>query len=454
MPEAKKSEGLERGLKNRHIQMIALGGCIGTGLFYGTAESIPLAGPAIILAYLLGGSIIYMIIRMMGEMATEEPVAGAFSHFAYKYWGGYPGFLAGWNYWFLYILVSMAELSVMGKYIHYWYGDMFPPWLVALAAILIITAINLVSVKFFGEAEFWLALIKVLAVVGMIGFGLFLIFQGVMDKESTVRVSNLWNFGLLSENGWHGVWISLVIVMFSFGGTELIGITAGEAENPQETIPRAVKQVMWRILIFYLGAIIIMLIMVPWTQMDPGKSPFVLVFDALGIPYVGGILNFVILTAAISVYNSGMYSNGRMLFGLAEQGNAPKFFMRLSSNKIPYIAVLFSSAVTLTAVAVNFAVPDGAFMIVMSVAIAAAVITWAMIVLVHLRFRKAMEGKNIKFKTPFYPVVNYICLVFLAIVIGAMTQFGNFKVAVYVAPAWILITFIGYKVKQSMDAKK
>lgn len=453
MPEAQKKEGLERGLKNRHIQMIALGGCIGTGLFYGTAESIPLAGPMIILAYLLGGSIIYMIIRMMGEMATEEPVAGAFSHFAYKYWGDYPGFLAGWNYWLLYILVSMAELSVMGIYINYWFPAV-PGWLVALIAIILITSINLVSVKFFGEAEFWLALIKVVAVVGMIAFGLFLIFKGLMNPESTVRVSNLWSFGLMSESGWWGVWVSLVVVMFSFGGTELIGITAGEADQPEKTIPRAVRQVMWRILIFYLGAIIVMLIMVPWTQINPKVSPFVLVFDALGIKHVGGILNFVILTAAISVYNSGIYSNGRMLYGLAEQGNAPKFFMKLSSNKIPYIAVLFSSCITLIAVVVNFLTPDGAFMKVMSVAIAAAVITWAMIVLVHLRFRKAMAGKNIKFKTPFYPIINYICLIFLAVVIGAMSQFGNFKIAVYVAPAWIALTYIGYRIKVSLDAKK
>lgn len=452
MHDVENKEGLERGLKNRHIQMIALGGCIGTGLFYGTAESIPLAGPAIILAYLLGGSVIYMIIRMMGEMSTEEPVAGAFSYFAYKYWGNYPGFLAGWNYWFLYILVSMAELSVMGKYISYWYGDAFPPWMVALAAIVIITAINLVSVKFFGEAEFWLALIKVVAVVGMIAFGLFLILKGLMDSESTVRVSNLWDHGFLSDNGWWGVWVSLVVVMFSFGGTELIGITAGEADNPQETIPRAVRQVMWRILIFYLGAIIIMLIMVPWNQMDAGISPFVLVFDSLGFKHVGGILNFVILTAAISVYNSGIYSNGRMLFGLAEQGNAPKFFMRLSANKIPYIAVLFSSGVTLVAVIINF-MTENAFMIVMSVAIAAAVITWAMIVLVHLRFRKAFGDKNIRFKTPFFPVANYICLVFLAVVIAAMTQFGSFKYAVYVAPIWILLTYIGYRAKLYFEVK-
>lgn len=455
MHGSETNEGLVRGLKNRHIQMIALGGCIGTGLFYGTAESIPMAGPAIIFAYLLGGSVIYMIIRMMGEMATEEPVAGAFSHFAYKYWGAYPGFLAGWNYWFLYILVSMAELSVMGIYINYWFPT-FPLWVTALMAIILITSINLASVKFFGEAEFWLALIKVIAVVGMIAFGLFLIAKGLIapDPDSTVHVSNLWSDGGFFATGWHGVWLSLVIVMFSFGGTELIGITAGEADNPRETLPRAVRQVMWRILIFYLGAIIIMLILVPWREIGPGMSPFVLVFEKLGIPHVPAILNFIILTAAISVYNSGVYSNGRMLFGLAEQGNAPKIFLKLSKNKIPYVAVLFSSCCTMAAVVVNFLVPDGAFMMVMSVAIAASVITWGMIILVHLRFRKAHEGKALGFKTPFFPIANYLCLIFLVIVLGSMTQLDSFKHSVYVLPAWVAITYIGYLFKKSVDAKK
>lgn len=453
MPEAQKKEGLERGLKNRHIQMIALGGCIGTGLFYGTAKSIPMAGPMIILAYLIGGLAIYMIIRMMGEMATEEPVAGAFSHFAYKYWGNYPGFLAGWNYWFLYILVSMAELSVMGGYMQRWFPEL-DPWIVALLAIVLITTINLVSVKFFGEAEFWLALIKVVAVVGMIVFGLFLIGKGMADSSSTVRVSNLWTYGLLGDSGWKGVWLALVVVMFSFGGTELIGITAGEAENPEKTIPKAIRQVMWRILIFYIGAIVVMLIMVPWTQMSNVKSPFVLVFDKLGIPHVPDLLNFVILTAALSVYNSGIYSNGRMLFGLAEQGNAPKFFLKLNKNKIPYVGILFSSFCTLAAVVVNFLVPEGAFMIVMTVAIGAAVITWALIVLVHLRFRKAHQNTNLKFKTPLYPVVNYLCLIFLAAVVAAMTQTEQEKMAVLVAPAWIALTYVGYRVKVYLDAKK
>lgn len=431
--------------------MIALGGCIGTGLFYGTAESIPLAGPGLILGYLLGGFVIYMIIRMLGEMATQEPVSGAFSHFANKYCGQYAGFLAGWNYWLLYILVSMAELSAIGRYIYTWFPD-FPIWLTVLSSIVIITAINLASVKFFGETEFWLALIKVLAVVGMIVFGLYLVAKGFVSEQSTVKISNLWEFGIFPNGAW-GVWVSLVIVMFSFGGTEMIAIAAAETDNPQKTIPQAIKQVMWRILIFYIGSIIIMLVLVPWHDIKQGISPFVLVFDQLGLPNVAGILNFIILTAAISVYNSGIYSNGRMLFGLAEQGHAPKVFMKLSHNHVPYAAIAFSSAVTLIAVVINLLVPNGAFMIVMSVAIAAAVITWGLIVIMHMRFRRAHQADQLTFKTPFFPYVNYFCLIFLVVVIGAMTQLDSFRPAVYVMPVWLILTYLGFRLKQKMDRK-
>ena len=434
---------LARGLKNRHIQMIALGGAIGTGLFYGSAASIQLVGPGIIVSYIIGGFVMYLIMRMLGEMSTEEPVAGAFSHFAYKYWGEFAGFLAGWNYWFLYILVSMAELTVVGIYVAYWFPD-FPAWLTSLIVLVSITAINLINVRLYGEAEFWFAIIKVLAVIGMIVLGIVLILFG-LGGEAT-GISNLWTHGGFFPNGMWGLLLSLVVVMFSFGGTELIGITAGEADDPKKSIPQAIRQVMWRILIFYIGALTVMMIIFPWNQVGMEGSPFVTIFSKLGIGSAAHILNFVVLTAAISVYNSGIYSNGRMLYSLAEQGNAPKFFTKLGANKVPYVAILFSSACTLVVVAINYLIPEGAFMQVMAVATTAATITWVMIVLVHMRFRKAhaADVSKLTFPAPFYPIANYFCVGFMALIIVMMTQMESMQMAVFVLPAWLIVLYVGF----------
>lgn len=447
---------LKRGLKNRHIQMIALGGAIGTGLFYGSAESIALVGPAILLAYLLGGFIIYLIMTMMGEMSTHEPVAGAFSHFSYKYWGEFPGFLAGWNYWFLYILVSMAELSVIGIYIQVWFPDI-PLWVSSLTVLIIITIINLFSIRIYGEFEFWFALVKVLAIILLIALGAYLILTGT-DGAS---IANLWQHGGFFPYGIKEFLLSLVIVMFSFGGTELIGITAGEADDPKKSIPKAIKQVIWRILLFYILSIAVLMILHPWNEIGTDGSPFVIIFKEMGFGIVNTPLgeinipatffNIVVLSAAISVYNSGIYSNGRMLFGLAEQGNAPKFFMKLNRNSAPVVAILFSSLCTLIAVVINFLVPEGAFMRIMSLAVAAATITWGLIVIVQYKFRKQVDEKSLTFKVPFYPISNFIALAFLALLLVMMTQSGNMVYAVIVIPIWIIVLYIGFRVKKRLE---
>ena len=441
---------LARGLKNRHIQMIALGGAIGTGLFYGSAASIQLAGPAVILGYVIGGIIMYMVMRMLGEMSVEEPVSSAFSHFAYKYWGAFPGFLAGWNYWFLYVLVSMAELSVVGIYVEYWLAD-FPRWLSSLIVLIGVTLANLMNVKIYGESEFWLALIKVLAVSSMIVLGLFLIFTGMGGSETSI--SNLWAYGGFFPNGATGLMLSLVVIMFSFGGTELIGITAGEADNPKKSIPKAINQVIARILIFYVGAIAVMIVLYPWNKVGMDGSPFVMIFSHLGVNSAAGLLNLVVLTAAISVYNSAVYSNGRMLYGLALQGNAPSFFGVLNQKRVPVRAILFSSFCTLGAVALNFAIPDGAFMRVMSLATVCAVITWVMIILVQLRFRKAHDIKKLTFAAPFYPYANYICLVFFALIIGFMLGIETMRASVWLIPVWLIVLYGGFHLKRRLAAK-
>lgn len=452
-----KHEELHRGLKNRHIQMIALGGAIGTGLFYGSGTTIRLVGPGISLSYIIGGIAIFFVIRALGEMSVDEPVSGSFSHYAYRYWGDFPGFFSGWNYWFNYVVVSMAELSVVGVYINFWYPSV-PTWVSALIFLVMITLINLINVKAFGEFEFWFALIKVVAIIAMILLGLAIIFFGFGNNGQPTGLSNLWAHGGYLPNGLWGLLLSLVIVMFSFGGVELIGITAGEADNPKISIPKAINQVIWRILIFYVGALLVLTIIYPWDQVGTTGSPFVEIFSKIGIPAAAGILNVVVLTAALSTYNSGLYSNGRMLHSLALHGSAPKMFARLSKSGAPVNGVVFSSALTLIAVVLNFLVPGKVFLYLISVAMIAAVFNWAMILITHLKFRRLKqevgEAEKLAFKLPFHPISNYVTLAFLAMVTGLMAFIPDMVYALYIGPVWVLILYIGYKLRGPLKSKE
>ncbi len=442
--------GLRRALTTRHIQMIAFGGAIGTGLFYGSAEGIKLAGPSILLAYALGGIVIFFVVRAMGEMSVHRPSSGSFSRYANDYWSPRAGFVAGWNYWFNYVAVAMAELTVVGQYIQYWFPSV-PAWASAAAVLLVITAVNLVGVKAFGEFEFWFAAIKVAAVVGMIALGLYVIAAGVNSNPRLPDPSfgHLFSDGFLAK-GLTGLAASLVFVMFSFGGIELIGITAGEAENPQRSIPKAVNQVVYRILIFYIGALTIVMAVVPWDAIDGKLSPFVQIFDSVGISVAAHVLNFVVLTAALSVYNSGLYSNGRVLYSLARQGNAPKAFMRLSRRGIPYAGVLFSSMVTAVAVAVIYFLPETAFSILMAMALGASIISWVMILLTHRAFRKRIGSgaAGLAFKLPGGLASNGVALVCLVGVFILMAFNPDYRTSVAVMPIWLFILFAAYEAKK------
>ncbi|WP_279132829.1 amino acid permease [Megasphaera elsdenii] len=328
----KEASQMQRGLKNRHLQMIALGGAIGTGLFYGSASTISLGGPSVIAAYLICGIVIFLIMRMLGEMAVEEPVSGSFSYYADKYWGPFPGFMLGWNYWFSYVIISMAELTAVGIYVHYWLPDL-PQWVTALVCLIAITCLNLVNVRAYGETEFWMSFIKVAAILGMIALGAWLILQD--SRPFPQNFSNLWAYGGILPKGIWGFCLAMVTVIFSFGGVELIGITAGEAENPERSLPKAINQIIWRILVFYIGTMVVIMTLWPWNQIGTQNSPFVQIFTNVGFPAAANLLNFVVLAAAISVYNSAIYGNSRIAFGLAEEGNAPQWFKKLSSRGVP-----------------------------------------------------------------------------------------------------------------------
>ncbi|KKO64839.1 Aromatic amino acid transport protein AroP [Janthinobacterium sp. KBS0711] len=439
---------LKRGLKSRHIQLIALGGAIGTGLFLGIAQTIKMAGPSVLLGYGIAGVIAFLIMRQLGEMVVDEPVAGSFSYFADKYCGHLPGFLSGWNYWVLYVLVSMAELTAVGIYVQYWWPGV-PTWVSALVFFCAINAVSLLNVKAFGEMEFWFAIIKVVAIIGMIVFGSYLLASG--DAGPQASVANLWQHGGFFPNGWQGLVMAMAVIMFSFGGLELVGITAAEADDPSTTIPRATNQAIYRILIFYIGALGILLSLYPWQNVVTGGSPFVLIFHALDSNLVATALNVVVLTAALSVYNSGVYCNTRMLFGLAKQGNAPRALLRLNRRGVPLAALGVSALATGACVVVNYFMPGEAFEVLMGLVVSALIINWAMISWIHLRFRaqKKAEGKTTLFQSLGYPFTNYLCLVFLAGILVIMYLTPGLRISVYLIPVWLAALGIGYWIKQN-----
>jgi aromatic amino acid transport protein AroP len=464
---------LKRGLRNRHIQLIALGGAIGTGLFLGIGPAAVLAGPSVILGYAVAGFIAFLIMRQLGEMVVEEPVSGSFSHFAFKYWGGFAGFASGWNYWILYVLVSMAELTAIGVYIHFWWPEI-PLWVSSLFFFIVINAVNLSSVKVYGEAEFWFSIVKVVAIIAMIIFGSYLLLSGTGGERASV--TNLWNDGgffpqgILNADGnggFTGLLAAMALIMFAFGGLELIGITAAEAENPEKNIPKATNQVIYRILIFYIGALIILFSLSPWRDITAGSSPFVAVFDTLkGFEFtlfgrtffftsiIANALNIIVLTAALSVYNSCVYSNSRMLFGLAQQGNAPKFLNKLSKQHVPVRATLVSSAFVAICILVNVIMPKEALNIMMSLVVSALIINWVMISVTHLYFRKQknIEGHQTKFRAFWYPFTNYLCLIFLVGVLVIMWITGM-KVPVELIPVWLILLYISYRIVKGSKIK-
>lgn len=465
---------LQRGLTNRHIQLIALGGAIGTGLFLGIGPAAVLAGPSVILGYAIAGIIAFFIMRQLGEMVVNEPVSGSFSHFAYKYWGSFAGFASGWNYWILYVLVSMSELTAIGIYVQFWWPDI-PLWASSLFFFIVINALNLGSVKMFGEAEFWFSIIKVIAIIAMIIFGSYLLISGTGGEQATIQ--NLWNNGGFfpkgwlsgnSEDGFSGLFAAMALIMFSFGGLELIGITAAEAKNPEKTIPKATNQVIYRILIFYVGALIILFSLAPWETITDKSSPFVMVFENLnGLKFnlfgntidfsrlIANALNIIVLTAALSVYNSSVYSNSRMLYGLAEQGNAPKFLKKLNKNHVPVMAIVVSSIFAAVCIIINKVIPEDAFHILMSLVVSSLVINWIMISITHLKYRKQKELENSKtlFPSFIYPISNYICLIFLFGILIVM-WFTGLKISVELIPAWLIFLYISYLIVKANKKKK
>lgn len=436
---------LHRGLEARHIQMIALGGTIGVGLFMGSASTIQWTGPSVLLAYAIAGIFIFFIMRAMGEMLYVEPSTGSFATFGHKYIHPLAGYMTAWSNWFQWVIVGMAEIVAVGAYMQYWFPDL-PAWIPGIIAMAILGAANLISVKSFGEFEFWFALIKIITIVLMIFAGIGLIFFGLGNGGDAIGLSNLWANGGFFAGGWSGFFFALSLVVAAYQGVELIGITAGEARDPKNTLTKAIQSIIWRILIFYIGAIFVIVTVYPWNELNSIGSPFVATFAKVGITAAAGVINFVVITAAMSGCNSGIYSAGRMLYTLGVNGQAPKSFTKLSRNGVPLLGTIGVMIGLGIGVILSYIAPENLFVYVYSSSVLPGMVPWFVILISQIRFRK-MKGAELDdhpFKMPFAPVTNYLTLAFLVAVLVGMWFNDDTRMSLIVGIVFLALVTISY----------
>ncbi|MFG1782040.1 amino acid permease [Rhodococcus oryzae] len=437
---------LTRGLTARHIRFIALGSAIGTGLFYGSAAAIQQAGPSVLLAYLIGGLAVYIVLRALGEMAVSNPVSGSFGEYASKHLGPLAGFMTGWTYTFEMIVVCLADVTAFGVYMGFWFPDV-PRWIWVLAIVFFIGAINLLSVKVFGELEFWFTLIKVAAIVAMIAGGIAILIFGFGIHDTSTGISQLWSEGGFFATGLGGFVGCFAIVVFAFGGTEIIGVTAGEAQDPERTIPRAVNTVPIRIMLFYVLTLAVIMAINPWQSIGTDGSPFVQIFQGLGIGPAATVLNIVVITAALSAINSDIFGAGRMMFGMAQRGQAPAIMRRVSRNGVPWMTVVIMIVALLVGVLLNYAIPESVFLVIASIATFATIFVWLMILLSQYRSRRRMsaeETAELKFPVPFWPYGQMLAIAFLVFVIVVLAFSADTRVALVVGAVWLILLTVSY----------
>ncbi|WP_146112580.1 amino acid permease [Arthrobacter sp. MYb213] len=441
---------LKRGLSSRHLQMIAIGGSIGTGLFVASGGSIAQAGPGgALVAFAAVGLMVYLLMQSLGEMTAKIPVAGSFQTFATRFVSPSFGFAIGWNYWFNWAITVAAELVAAGIVMSFWLPDV-PGWVWAGGFLVVLTALNALSSKAFGEGEFWLALIKVVAVIAFIIAGVLMIF-GILGSH-TDPLAN-WREG---QDVFNGGWLSIVAVFmiagFSFQGTELVGVAAGEAKDPRREVPRAVRTVFWRIMLFYIGAIFIIGTLLPFTdpsllasgEADVASSPFTLVFERAGIAFAAAAMNAVILTAILSAGNSGLYASTRMLYSMAHDGKAPKIFGRTNSRGVPIFALLATAAVGLFGFLAALVGQGAAYAWLLNVSGLCGFIVWVGLAVSHYRFRRGYVAQgydlsDLPYKAPLFPLGPIVAFVMLLLVIGGQ----NFEAVVAGKGLEVLSAYIG-----------
>ncbi|GGW44588.1 D-serine/D-alanine/glycine transporter [Gemmobacter lanyuensis] len=433
---------LERNLTNRHIQLISIGGAIGTGLFMGSGKTISLAGPSVLLVYAIIGFFLYFVMRAMGEILLSNLHYKSFADFAADLIGPWAGFFVGWTYWFCWIVTGVADIVAITGYIAFWWPDL-ALWIPALATILLLLVLNLPSVKAFGELEFWFAIIKIVAIVALVIVGLAMVARGFVAPNGAVaQVSNLWNDGGIFPTGFTGFVAGFQIAVFAFVGIELVGTTAAEAKDPEKTLPRAIRAIPIRVMLFYIGALVAIMMVTPWREMVPGQSPFVSMFALAGLGIAASVVNFVVLTSATSSANSGIYSTSRMVYGLAQEGDAPSLFGKLSRRHVPVNALLFSCMFLLSSLFLLFSGETvlAAFTLVTTISALLFMFVWTMILVSYIAYRRKRPHLHAasKFKMPGGVAMCWVVLGFFGFLIWALTQQADTLQALIVTPVWFI----------------
>jgi D-serine/D-alanine/glycine transporter len=433
---------LARSLSNRHIQLIAIGGAIGTGLFMGSGKTISLAGPSVIFVYMIIGFMLFFVMRAMGELLLSNLEYKTFSDFAGDLLGPWAGFFTSWTYWLCWIVTAIAELIAIALYTSFWWPEL-PLWIPALVAVLLLLGLNLTSVKAFGETEFWFALIKIIAIVTLIVVGLVMVFTKFQSPGGTpASFSNLWNDGGMFPTGPMGFIAGFQIAVFAFVGLELVGTTAAEAQHPEKNLPKAINSIPIRIMLFYVLALVMIMTVTPWREVTADSSPFVTMFALAGLGAAAAVINFVVLTSATSSANSGLYSTSRMLFGLSAEGTAPARFERLTRHKVPANALLFSCSFLLASAVLLYANPSiiAVFTVVTTMSAVLFIFVWTIILVSYIVYRKRRPALHAasKFKMPGGVYMCYVVLLFFAFLIWALTQKTDTLQALLVTPVWFL----------------
>ncbi|PWB32958.1 D-serine/D-alanine/glycine transporter [Pseudomonas sp. SDI] len=440
---------LQRNLSNRHIQLIAIGGAIGTGLFMGSGKTISLAGPSIIFVYMIIGFMLFFVMRAMGELLLSNLNYKSFIDFSADLLGPWAGYFTGWTYWFCWIITGIADVIAIAAYSQFWFPEL-PQWAPALACVGVLLSLNLITVKLFGEIEFWFAMIKIVAILALVGTGLYMVFAGFESPAGrTASLTNLWNDDGMFPHGLMGFFAGFQIAVFAFVGIELVGTTAAEAKNPERTLPRAINSIPIRIIMFYVLALIAIMAVTPWRDVVPGKSPFVELFILAGLPAAASIINFVVLTSAASSANSGVFSTSRMLFGLAQQGDAPKPFETLSKRDVPANGLYFSCTCLLLGAALMYVIPDlvEAFTLVTTVSAILFMFVWSLILLSYLTYRKQRQALHqaSKYKMPGGRLMCWVCLAFFAAILVLLSLESDTRQALIVTPLWFVLLTITYQ---------